>query len=421
VLTDSSRVRKGGARTLFYDASGSNTIIAGPATRIDRRPYVMAQPTGLEPDEEKRPPRAVQEERRGRFQDQWHNAASSASTPAPATAGAPQFSGSRRGVHMVADYKDGAGVIIGVGLSETAHGFRKAPHASALGVRGLYAIGSNGFGVQVDGDWRMPNSNRAVVAQMRASQFGSQRFYGYGNSTPRVPTRDVRIIRDEVTASVALRWQPSRGSHFSIGPLVRWVQAREGPALAFQGVDSPFGALGAIAAIEHRALDREATPHRGYRIALAATQYADAWTATGPFGGVTGEGAAYIPVASATVALRAGGRQNWGPFPIHEAALLGGRATVRGHDWNRFAGDAMAYGSSELRVPVARVTLLARGDLGMILLADAGRVWRDSQSPGGWHTARGAGLSFATLGKAVSVVYARGEAGKLYGYFGFPF
>lgn len=81
----------------------------------------------------------------------------------------------------------------------------------------------------------------------------------------------------------------------------------------------------------------------------------------------------------------------------------------------------MAYASSELRVPVARVTLLARDDLGVILLADAGRVWRDGQSSGGWHTARGGGLSFATLGKAVSVVYARGEAGKVYGYFGFLF
>jgi hypothetical protein len=424
VLTDSSRVRSGGARTLFYDASGNNTFIAGPAARIDKRPYVTAQPTGLEPDDEKPRPRVVQEERRGRFQDQWHNAANSASAPTTAPPGAPQFSGKRRVVHTAADYKDGAGLILGVALSDTTYGFRTAPHASVIAVRGLYATGSQGFAVQADGDWRMPNSSRALIAQLRGSQFGSQRFYGYGNQTTRVPTGDARIIRDEVTASVAVRWEPTRGSHLSIGPLVRWVQLREGavaPAPAFQEAESPFGAIGARAAFEHRVVDRDATPHRGYRIALAATQYASAWTASGAFGEVSGEGASYFPIASATLALRAGGRQNWGPFPIHEAALIGGRSSLRGHDWNRFAGDAMAYGSSELRVPVARVTLLTRGDLGVILLADAGRVWRDGESPGGWHTARGGGLSFTTLGKAVSVVYARGEAGKVYGYFGFPF
>jgi hypothetical protein len=81
----------------------------------------------------------------------------------------------------------------------------------------------------------------------------------------------------------------------------------------------------------------------------------------------------------------------------------------------------MAYGSGELRVPLARVVLLTRGDLGMILLADAGRVWLDGRSPGGWHSARGGGLSFATLGNAVSLVYAHGETGKVYGYLGLPF
>lgn len=424
LLSDSSRVESGGVRTLFYDANGDNTIIAGPVTRIDRRVYVIPQPTGLEPDEEKPTRRLVEEERRGRFQDQWRTAASSEGALTNTGAGAPQLSGTRRSVHAAADYKDGAGVIVGMGLTETTYGFRKAPHASVLGVQGFYAVGSRGFAVQADGDWRMSNSTRAVIAHLRGSQFSSQRFYGYGNGTPRVPTSEARLIRDEVTASVALRWQGSRGSHLSIGPLLRWVQTRDGPAAptpAARQADSPFGAFGAMAVFERRVVDRVSTPHRGYRISLAALQYADAWSASGAFGGVSGEGATYVPLAAATLALRAGGRQNWGPFPVHEAALIGGRSTLRGHDWNRFAGDAMAYGSSELRVPVARVTLLARGDLGMILLADAGRVWRDGQSPGGWHAAGGGGLSFATLGKAVSVVYARGEAGKVYGYFGLPF
>ena len=101
--------------------------------------------------------------------------------------------------------------------------------------------------------------------------------------------------------------------------------------------------------------------------------------------------------------------------------MLGGRATLRGHEWNRYTGDAVAYGSTELRLPFARVELLARGDLSAIVLADAGRVWVDGQSPGGWHTAAGAGLAFETLGRVFSVVYARGEVRRVYAYLGNPF
>jgi hypothetical protein len=425
VLADSARVQAGGVRTLFYDASGDNTLVAGPDTRVDRRSYLTMQPTGLQPDEGKpEPPRLVQEERRGRFEDQWRNAEASAVTPTGASRGAGQFWGRRRVVHPVAGYKDGAGVIVGMAVSDTTHGFRKDPHASALSGTGYYAMGSQGFAVQADGDWRGLNSRRAVIAHVRASQFESQRFYGFGNRSLHVPTNEARIIRDEVTASLALTWQPGRATYFSVGPLVRWVRPSEAPAApapAHQDADSAFGALGATAIFEHRALDRRATPHRGYRVSLAATQFADTWSAAGAFGGLSGEIAGYVPLFAATVALRAGGRQNWGSFPIHEAAMVGGRSTLRGHDWNRFAGDAMAYGSGELRVPLARVVLLTRGDLGMILLADAGRVWLDGRSPGGWHSARGGGLSFATLGNAVSLVYAHGETGKVYGYLGLPF
>lgn len=111
----------------------------------------------------------------------------------------------------------------------------------------------------------------------------------------------------------------------------------------------------------------------------------------------------------------------WGAFPVHESAQIGGRSTLRGHEWNRFAGDAAAYGNAELRLPLGRVALLTRGELGLILMADAGRVWVEGDSPTGWHGATGAGLSFQTLGKAVSVVYARGEVRRLYGYLGLPY
>jgi hypothetical protein len=50
------------------------------------------------------------------------------------------------------------------------------------------------------------------------------------------------------------------------------------------------------------------------------------------------------------------------------------------------------YGSAELRVPVAQFPLVLPLDVGLLGFTDAGRVYVDGESPGGWHTARGGGF-----------------------------
>jgi hypothetical protein len=79
--------------------------------------------------------------------------------------------------------------------------------------------------------------------------------------------------------------------------------------------------------------------------------------------------------------------------------------------WNRFAGDAAAFGGAQLFVPLTRAVLFTRGDLGIHGLADAARVWFDGESAGGWHTGIGGGLWFRTLGQTLMGTYAHGEDG----------
>jgi hypothetical protein len=69
----------------------------------------------------------------------------------------------------------------------------------------------------------------------------------------------------------------------------------------------------------------------------------------------------------------------------------------------------------ELRVPVAvTVPLLVRWRLGVFGLADAGRVWFEQQSPGGWHTGVGGGIWLSSLGQTFSLAYAHGESNRVY-------
>ena len=67
---------------------------------------------------------------------------------------------------------------------------------------------------------------------------------------------------------------------------------------------------------------------------------------------------------------------------------------------NRYAGDAAAYGSVELRLALGRMKLVLPADFGVFGLADGGRVFLDGESSDRWHGAVGGGVWLAYLNRA---------------------
>jgi hypothetical protein len=65
---------------------------------------------------------------------------------------------------------------------------------------------------------------------------------------------------------------------------------------------------------------------------------------------------------------------------------------IRSLDAQRYAGDAAAYGSAELRFPLFKFAFIVPLDVGIFGVGYAGRVWVNGDSPGGWHTATGIGF-----------------------------
>jgi outer membrane protein assembly factor BamA len=168
--------------------------------------------------------------------------------------------------------------------------------------------------------------------------------------------------------------------------------------------------------------DNEVFVRKGARVVAGGSAYPALWSVDSPFGEAHVEGNVYVPLWRPVLALRAGGKRVWGDdFPLHDAAFVGGRTTLRGYQWDRFTGDTEAHGTAELRMPLGRVELFARGDLGVFAFTDVGRVWFNGNSPGGWHDSQGGGVWFATLGQAVSLMYGKGEEGRVYIQFGLPF
>jgi hemolysin activation/secretion protein len=124
------------------------------------------------------------------------------------------------------------------------------------------------------------------------------------------------------------------------------------------------------------------------------------------------------------VALRLGGAKVWGDYPWFDAAFIGGEESLRGWRSERFGGDAALYGGADLRLYLTQFQLITPNLLGVFGGVDAGRVWVDGQSPGGYHVSYGGGLWFGILGArhVVSVSYMRGEGtSSIHVGWGFPF
>jgi hypothetical protein len=400
----------GGGETFLYDADGKNLLVTATGTHVSTRHWKQVKPrSGF------------------RLGDPWR----------------PDWGGSA-GWGPAIDYNTGAGLILGAGPRFTSYGFRRLPHHWRADANLMVGTGNGRLGLTVDADYRMENSPRAFRLSGRATQLEATRFYGYGNATP-YAGRDQSVVEQTVIAvEPSLVWQvgwrarefggnPIRGdrdtTHTGLRPLVG--ELRVGPVFSWIDPDpSPFSPLSTAGVLGARdfgltgarlglALDRtdsDPVPTSGWNVTADLAAYPAVLGLDDAFGTAAAGGALYLPLASdgAHLAFRARGALASGGFPAQFAPAIGGKSTVRGYSWHRFAGDRAVNGGAELRVPVGTVNFLVRSQLGVFVLADAGRVWFDGRSDGGWHSGVGGGIWLSALGRAVSVAYARGESQQLY-------
>ncbi|HYW08964.1 MAG TPA: BamA/TamA family outer membrane protein, partial [Longimicrobium sp.] len=366
-MEDRSTGARGGA--LFYDDRGTNRLAAANGARIDTRPYEEKERESLAGNPP--PPRD-------------YGTTTSLLTP-------------------TARWEPNVGPVIGVGPSWTRFGFRRQPYARFAHARFVYAPFAAGIGAEVVADIRHTNRPTFTTIALRGNNFETTRFHGFGNSTTEQgEDRDLYIVRhDFLGGAVLLNTRLANGLTASVGPEVRFMDARVRSGslidLTRPGGTSAFTQVGAVARLHFDRRDTLVVTRRGITASAAARGLG--WDAGAPFARLSGSAATYIPVGAVgpTVALRAGAERAIGDFPFQEAAYLGGSTTVRGYPTQRFAGDGVVFGSAELRQPVGEVKLGVRGRLGVLALADAGRVYFDGESGSDWHTAFGGGAYFETI------------------------
>lgn len=391
VLIDSTRSGK----NRFYDDPDGLSKTSGIAQHVERKPY--------------HPPRT----------------ANPKSPP-------PRDWGTRWQANIWASAGPDIGLFFGGGQTFTTYGFRKVPFSSRHKVRVGFATGPSAFRAEYRGEWQRENSGTRLELLARGSGIEVIRFHGFGNEIAADRGDEFyRVTQQQYLLAPGVLFQLAPKLSLTVGPEAKLVHTdnRRNRFLATIDPygDGTFGELGASADLVFDGRNRNSAATHGGRIAIGGTVRPPWWDVKETFGDVHGEATAFLSPKmplDPTLSFRVGGRKVWGAFPYFEAAFIGDRNTVRLGRENRFAGDASAYGSSELRLQLFRASIVVPTDVGIFGLADAGRVWLDGESSDKWHTAFGGGLWLGFLSPANTLsaaIAASDERTRLYLQAGFGF
>ncbi len=330
-----------------------------------------------------------------------------------------------------AAYHPGQGVLVGWEINRFGYGFRANPYRTRARLKAGWAFGAMGPRIELsweDRQFLQPMDGKFDLGariDIRVSKVEVIKFYGWGNESTRTNPGNVgRALQDMIRFAPAFfyagdRWQITAGPNLALtnpqqepGTPLATVRPLGTDRMVLLGFDAtttwnvgmPMGAgTGARLRFDGRI---------GRSINNSSASFAR--------GGL--EGAAYMSLPlprNPVFAVRAGGQRALGRYPFQEGAILGGQSTLRGYDKQRFVGDASLYAGSEIRVPV---TEYKGNDVGVLALADVGRVFLDGEVSSTWHHALGGGIWAGAPGLIMlNLTLARSERWVVQVYTGFGF
>jgi hypothetical protein len=313
------------------------------------------------------------------------------------------------------------GFFLGGGRTLTVYGFRKYPYASRHAFHFGIATGPWTYRAEYHGEWRKESSRSYAQVFVRASGIEVLSFNGFGNELV-IPPRGgqyYRVTQDQYEIRPSMVFALADHLSIDVGPLARLVRTDANRGRFIAALDpygtGDFGSVGARAEFTFDTRDRPIAASHGALITVAGTVYPGWWDVRRAYTRLAAEASTYLTARKLplhpTLALRAGGRKLFGPYPYFDAASIGGVGTVRLGRQNRFAGDAAVYGNSELRLTLARQVLGSSFDVGVFGLADVGRVFLEGEHSEKWHPAAGGGAWFSLLQpvNTVSIAWARSD------------
>jgi hypothetical protein len=298
-------------------------------------------------------------------------------------------------------YNPDEGFYFDLGGQRTGWAFREWPFANRLTVQA--GMSTSPAKARLAVRLEVPIGGTPIRNESELRYRGARflNYYGLGNETsdegPEERFQAVRSLWDATTRFVV---GAPRGLEFHLGPRYRRSRPRalEGSLLA---EEAPYGfeAFNQLSVQAGLTWNRQrpGDPRPWGLSAVAAAEWVPPildvesryWMLEGRLTGRwTGRELPLRP----TLLVQAGGSHRIGDYPYHDAAYLGGASSLRGFREQRFGGDSALRLGSELRLAVTELLLLFPGELGILGLADVGRVFLEGEESDRWHHGVGGGV-----------------------------
>ena len=309
-------------------------------------------------------------------------------------------------------YDKDNGLSIGAGISILKYGFRFDPYSSKQQITAKYASRTGRYEIKYKGvHYDFIRGARLIMNIKTAVPESKPNFFGYGNDTPFDKSLEnknyYRAENNYILSTNELASEFWSGFSAIAGLDYQYLDLNLNKDLRITAlIDSGFynlrtdirHTISLSAGLEYDSRDNESAPHTGQFSRIILSYFPNALDNKNDFLKLKFTTQLYhSPLKFLTTALRVNGEYLHGSYPYYYAAYLGGEETLRGYNLYRFAGDAALSGSFEARWFIKRVRLIFPSDFGLIGFADAGRVWYDDKSPGGWHKGIGGGFYLAPL------------------------
>jgi hypothetical protein len=342
------------------------------------------------------------------------------------------------------------GLVVGATGLLTRYRFGLDPFSDQTTLGAVYSTGANQPRIDYLGYFRT-RSPISVLAFATYSGIDQLNFYNLGNETIRDPalvsSGFYRVSQKKLILHPLLDFAVAGPLHARLGVLFKYVSGVESAPIA---AGAPgFGQMtlsAAEAGLNVDATHGTAIRERGFKLSLTGRYYPKVLSLSTDFAKARADASYYVGTHLLTdflLALHVAGEKNWGRYPFFEAAFLGGipgavgldpgtvtGGLLRGHDLNRFAGDASVVGNAELRAALGSYNSILPMRFGLLALGDLGRVFLAGESSKRWHTGAGGGL-WVTILAAVpgfevsttlnTVVVASDEGTSFYLSSGFGF
>lgn len=303
----------------------------------------------------------------------------------------------------VFNYNTDDGFILGFGPNYTQFGFRANPYLYYLQATGAYATKSSDYDFRFYGDFYKVIHKARLQFFLKASELDFNRYYGFGNET----------IRNEELAEE--NFYKTNQQDYFIKPIVSLnISTHSKINFSFKydysnvtinpdelvGIQNPYGTgkhstFSIGCGVSYLVKDNPVFPRKGFGANFEAVYCPAILNNQNNFGIVTADAINYLNfkfITNNTLLLRAGGELIMGSYPFYFGAKLGGLRNLRGFSRERFLGDGLVFGQSELRIGIASINLFFPSRIGISAMSDIGRVFLKGEDSQKWHSTYGGGV-----------------------------